>query len=410
MKTTVSDIQTAVACRHCATPFLPRRDEEDKEEFCCSGCQFVFHLLHRRGLEDFYHYGETKSPVGSSVFQDPDTAWITELQKSVEEKAGPNPRASATVQIQGISCAGCIWLLEAIFAEHPGAVSAEVDSTSGTIRLRWIRGKCDLAGYARDCGRFGYTLGPMGAPRSESTRPLVRKLGLCGALALNAMLFALPGYLGLLPGEEYSALFATLAFAIATTSLVVGGSHFFRRAWQALRLGEIHIDLPISVGLLVAYAGSVLFWIRGENSLTYFDFVSVFTFLMVLGRWLQERAVEKNRNRLLSVRLTPGKLTVLRHGLEVEIPAESLESGERFWIARGQLVPVRARLLSKAGVFALNWINGEPAPRTFSHGSLLASGARSVSPQRLEALALENWSQSQLATLLSLDGRGRSRN
>lgn len=397
-----------VPCRHCAIPFRPVPGEG---EFCCSGCRFVFHLLHRRGLEDFYHYGETKSPVGSSVFQDRDAAWIPALQTRSEEEASPQDgSASATVQVQGISCAGCVWLLEAIFAEHPGAISAEVNSSAGTLRLRWTIGSCDLTSYVQDCGRFGYTVGPLGTSRPEGLRPLIRKLGLCGALALNAMLFALPAYLGLQPGDDFAALFAVVAFAIATTSILVGGTYFFRRALAALRHGEIHIDLPISLGLLAAYLGSALSWISGKGTFTYFDFVSIFTFLMLLGRWLQERAVENNRNRLLAVRLTPGTVTVLRNGLEVEAAAETLLTGERFRLARGQLVPVRSRMLSKTGLFALNWINGEPAPRTFSNGSLLPSGARSLTPEHLDALALEDWEQSQLATLLALDGPGRWRN
>lgn len=396
-----------VPCQHCAIPFRPTSSEV---EFCCSGCRFVFHLLHRRGLEGFYHYGETKSPVGSSVFQDRDAAWIPTLQTRSEEALHHDGSATATVQVQGISCAGCVWLLEAVFAEHPGTISAEVNSSAGTLRLRWTIGACDLAAYVQDCGRFGYTLAPMGAPKPMGTRALIRKLGLCGALALNAMLFALPGYLGLQPGDDFAALFAGIAFAIATTSVLVGGTYFFRRALEALRHGEIHIDLPISLGLIAAYTGSTLSWIYGKGTFTYFDFVSIFTFLMLLGRWLQERAVENNRNRLLAVRLTPGTVAVLRHGLEVEAAAESLVAGERFGIARGQLVPVRARMLSKTGLFALNWINGEPAPRTFSSGSLLPSGARSLTPERLDALALEDWEQSQLATLLALDGPGRWRN
>ncbi|MDX2081238.1 MAG: heavy metal translocating P-type ATPase metal-binding domain-containing protein [Terrimicrobiaceae bacterium] len=390
---------SSVACRHCATPFRPG---EREEEFCCSGCRYVFHLLHERGLEDFYRFGETKSPIGSQVFSERDFAWLPALQATATS-------GTLTLQVQGISCAGCVWLLEAVFLEQPGAIAAEVNSSSGTIRLRWDTG-CDLVRYARDVQRFGYLLGPPGTKAEPTLRPLVRKLGLCGALALNAMLFALPRYLGMNPGEQFAALFDAIALGIATASIAIGAPYFFRRAVAALRRRELHIDLPISLGLAVAYTGSVVAWLAGDASFAYFDFVSIFTFLMLLGRWLQERAVETNRNRLLGLKLTPDDVRVLRNGLLQEAPATSLVTGERFTIRRNQVVPVRSRLIDGPGDFAMNWINGEPAPRTVSRGGIVAAGARSLDSGDLECIALEDWSTSQLASLLALTDSGPWKN
>ena len=389
-----------VLCIHCRTPF----SASDREaEFCCSGCRFVYHLLHKRGLEDFYHYGEKSSPVGTSVFHERPLDWLRPLQAAAET-ATNNEVAGLELRVQGISCAGCVWLLEAVFAEHPGAVSCRVNSATGSLRLRWIKGTCDLECYVRDAQRFGYLLGPPGeSAGKQPMRPLVRKLGLCGALALNAMLFALPRYLGLEAGAQFAALFDAIALLIASASIAIGGPYFFHRAWAALRRGDLHIDLPISLGLLFAYGGSVLAWITGSLSFAYFDFVAVFTFLMLLGRWLQERSVESNRRRLLGLRLTPGRVLTLRNGLEVDLPAESLVRGDRFSIESNALVPVRSRLIASPATFALNWITGEPAARTFAAGGLVPAGARTLSSQRIELLAMEDWSSSQLARLLAFE-------
>ena len=42
--------------------------------------------------------------------------------------------------------------------------------------------------------------------------------------------------------------------------------------------------LPIALGLILAYAGSIFGWILGVKGLLYFDFVGTFVFLMLLGR------------------------------------------------------------------------------------------------------------------------------
>ncbi len=394
-----------VACRHCHTRFHPVAADD---EFCCSGCRFVHHLLHKRGLADFYRYGETLSPAGNFVFHERDYDWIAALQAAGE--AGPADLAEATVEVQGISCAGCVWLLEAVFLEQPGALSCLVNSSTGTVRLRWRSGGCDLAAYARDVQRFGYLLGPMQGPVSAGLQPLTRKLGLCGFLALNAMLFASPRYFGLASGDALAALFDLISFALATASILIGGTYFFRRAWTALRLGRLHIDLPISLGLIFAYAGSVAAWLKDQHSLNYFDFVSIFTFLMLLGRWLQERAVQANRRRLLGLKLSPGRVRVQRDGVESEVESSELLAGQKFTVGRNQLVPVRSRLLDRGATMALNWITGEPAPREFSAGGIVPSGARSLADEDLLCEALEDWPTSQLAALLRIDAEREWRN
>ena len=393
----MSAISTAI-CVHCGTPFRPT---PQRGEFCCAGCQCVNHLLHKRGFEEFYNYGERKSPAGNSVFHERDLSWLEEIRKTAEASA--DATASATMDIQGISCAGCVWLLERVFLEHPGAVSCRVNSTTGTLRVEWTKGACDLAAYAEDVRKFGYLLGPADNSRPPSTRPLARKLGLCGALALNAMLFALPRYLGLNPGDELSRLFDVISLGIATASILIGGGYFFRRAATALKSGMLHIDLPISLGLIVAYSGSCLAWVNHVHSFAYFDFVSIFTFLMLLGRWMQERAVENNRRRLLAMKLSPGKVGLMRESGIEEIPAEGLNAGNCFSLGRGAILPVRSRLLAERALFALNWITGEPAPREFVRGSIVPAGARSLSDGEFRMEALEAWTDSQLAGLMKVE-------
>lgn len=388
----MSAAAATVLCSHCGTPFRPT---PNRPEFCCAGCQFVSHLLHKRGLEEFYNYGEKNSPTGNFVFHGRDVSWLREVVAAAERAGGEV--SSATLDIQGISCAGCVWLLERVFLEHPGAIACRVNSSTGTLRLEWATGQCDLAAYASDVHRFGYLLGP--ADISAAKRPLARKLGLCGALAMNAMLFALPRYLGLNPGDELSRLFDVISLGIATASLVIGGGYFFRRAAAALRARSLHIDLPIALGLGIAYAGSCIAWASGTHSFAYLDFVSIFTFLMLLGRWLQERAVENNRRRLLAMRLSPGRVQT---GGEW-IAAESVVEGQTFILPKGSILPTRSRLAAERALFALNWITGEPAPREFRRGSIVPAGARCLAEDGVTCESLESWEQSHLASLLAVE-------
>lgn len=393
---------TTAACRHCRTPFEPAHPDD---AFCCEGCRFVHHLLGERGLEEFYRYGGPIAPAHPDVFHGADQEWLRQAQK--EREAGGGDACELEVEVQGISCAGCVWLLEQLFQDSEGSLSCQADSVNGTLRMRWLSGQCDLAAYAAEVRKFGYFLGPLTSAPRRGNRALVLRLGICGALAMNAMLFSLPHYLGIEVQSGLARLFGIIAFVLASLSFLIGGGYFFTRALAVLRSGALNIDVPIALGLVFAYAGSVVAWRTGHPGFVYFDFISIFSFLMLTGRWLQERALEANRARLLRLRVSPGSFPT-REGETV--PAEKLTRGVAYAVGRRQLIPVRSRLMEGEAMIGLSWITGEPHPRRVPRGGCIPSGATNLSPAPLAVEALEDWPDAQLSRLLRIEGGNPWRN
>lgn len=382
-----------VVCKHCGTPFRARRADE---EFCCTGCTYVYELIRGQKLDRYYDLRDkTVPPVGNRVFHPSRYTWLEEAARQAESTAG----ATLTVRIQGLSCAACVWLVEQIFARQPGAVQVVVNVTTGLIRMRWETGKFSAVKFAEDLNRFGYTLGPDDGVRREESSALTRRIGLCGAFAMNAMLFSLPHYLGLRTDDWLSGILDAVALACATLSMVVGGSYFIRRAWVSLRAGLLHIDLPIALGLIVGYTATVFAWATGRRELAYFDFVSIFTLLMLTGRWLQERVATSNRNRLLGVSSVPSTVELVTGETTTRLALTDLKAHLRLRIASGGVVPVRSRLLDASGVFGLEWISGESESREFMAGAVVPSGGFNLARQAIEVETLEGWSESLLCGL-----------
>ncbi len=405
--------KASLVCRHCGTPF---RAGQGEGEFCCSGCEYVYHLIQGSDLGRFYELKGTRKvePVGSGVFRPVKFPWLRPLVEAAEAVGAPVPELE--LSLQGVSCVGCVWLIERLFAEWHGAVDAVARAASGSIRLRWKRGECDLVGFAERLQKFGYTLGPpRGAdgkpPALSASKKLLWRVGVSAAMAMNTMLFTLPSYLGLDANDRLNTLFDAMILAFATLSFAVGGSYFIERAWQSLRRGALHIDLPIALGLVLAYAASVAGWALGERTILYFDFVAVFAFLMLGGRWFQEQAVERNRARLIEAgaRLDP-VLLVEEGGVERSLPAEQCSAGDRLLIPSGSHLPVRARLDSGHATLDLSWINGESVPRSYVRGEVMPAGSRNLGGQPLACQALESWSQSLLAALFEVTERFDTRN
>ena len=383
------------ACQHCGTPFTPR---SAGDLHCCRGCEYVAALIREQGLGRYYELKDSASaaPVRSRPFENHDFSWLPPAVEVAEEARTPLGVAELECAVEGISCIGCVWLMDRLFQRHPGAIRAAANPATGRLHLEWQAGNCDLAAFARELARFGYVTAPASRhTETRGSRELAGRLGLCGAFALNAMGFSLPVYLGMPVDFEFAGLFRLIAFASATLAMLVGGGYFATRAWRALRQGTLHIDLPIALGLGAAYAGSLVGWISGQETLIYFDFVSTFVFLMLLGRQVQTAAVERNRLRL--VRRSPLPESVGSDGRS--LPLAAIAAGTRFDLEPGKALPVAAVLCSSDAEVSLEWIYGEADPVAMRSGARLPAGAILLSREPVRVTADEAWADSLISKL-----------
>ena len=386
-------------CEHCGTEYAPKGADE---RYCCRGCEFVAELIEANGFERFYDLKQDLivAPVRSRPFEEHNFTWLAAKQAAADERAGARHEAARLeLALEGISCVGCVWLVERLFARHPGAIRAISNPNNGRLHLEWVPGKCELEPFLRELCRFGYVAAPAGAVSGDhERRRLASRLGLCGAFALNTMGFMLPVYLDMPDDFEFAGLFRLIAFLSATLSMLVGGGYFIDRAWRSLRAGSLHIDLPIALGLVTAYAGSITGWVLRREELMYFDFVSTFVFLMLCGRYLQTAAVDRNRRRL--VRQQPVPEAVPRAtGEGPPVHREEIEPGLRFLLGPGQAMPVSGLVAAGEAEFSLAWIHGEADAVKFAAGARLPAGAILLSRTPAVVEAGERWEDSLLAKL-----------
>jgi P-type Cu2+ transporter len=388
-------------CTHCGTPFSAAKADD---RFCCKGCEFVYELIHDEGLDRYYTLRQNTpvKPVRSVPFEAHDFNWLSEKVAEIEESAAAESPVEGEFSLEGISCIGCVWLVEKVFLRLPGALEASAHPATGRVHLRWATGKMDVVGFAQELVSFGYTLSKRrsGSSASESGQ-IGARLGLCGAFVLNAMGFTLPSYLGMPDHFEFSGLFQLIGLLTATLSMLVGGSYFISRAWSAARMGILHIDLPIALGLCIAFVGSVVGWSLKVPGLIYFDFVCMFVFLMLGGRYLQLSAMEKNRQRLQRHRPVPESMRSPDRAEPIGLA--DLAAGLRFELLAGQSSPVAAVVDRRAADFSLEWINGEAESCTFQAGRALPAGAIHLGKEPVILTASETWEDSLLAKLVCTD-------
>ena len=388
---------TQEACIHCGTLYSPVKGVE--KGFCCRGCQAVHRLIGAEGLEQFYNLkgNFTLDPVGGKIFGPISTEWLNPLVEKAETEAGDGV-ARLRLRVRGISCLACVWLLETLFERLEGALRLDVNVARGILQMEWIPGKFDPVEFCRCVHGYGYELVAPGDDVATTGRSdLGMRLGVCGALAMNAMAFTLPRYLGMPDTFMFATFFEIIAAVSATIAVLVGGSYFFARAWRGWQSRTLHIDTPVALGIIAAFVGSMVGWVTQYEGLMYFDFVALFILLMLAGRHVQSRVLEAHRQRVPADTVSSARYTGPGGG---ERAAADIKIGDVFRVKGGQVVPVGARLRDEnASEFTTESINGESAPVLIEPGQLAPSGARALSGEGVTLEAVESWKDGLLCQL-----------
>lgn len=386
-------------CAHCLLP-LPLGASS---AFCCRGCEEVHALLQGAGLDRYYDLGGGDGhPVARTGA---DHKWLEPIADRLEKADG---LTRVVLDVQGIHCAACVWLMEEIFRRSGEGAGLLVNPAIGSVELTVGR-DFDLGRYVSDIEAFGYRFGPplkAEEARASSPDPLVWRMGVCIAIAMNTMIFGVAVYCGLAEGRVYR-LFHALDFTLSIVSILVGGTVFFRSAWQALKRRVLHLDLPIALGIVLAFSSSTYTYATRGGATSYFDTLNVFIALMLVGRFLQERVLAKNRAYLLASSGAEGLLTRRAKGERVElVSCKEIVEGDVLLVGHQDLVPVDATLVGLApALFSLDWINGESVPRSFQPGERIPAGAFCQDSQARVVRAATDFDASTVVALLRTSSR-----
>lgn len=389
---------TARVCEHCASPL----HASQQGPFCCIGCELVHDAITGAGLDRYYELrGPVGLPVGDAMGGVPRRDFLRALQAKI---ATASDVATTSLRVQGIRCVACVWLIEQLFARAQGGVHLDLNPSTGMSTLR-VRPDFDLAAFVAQVESFGYLVGPaiedaaLDLSRDKRDGLLLRAT-LASVCAGNAMFFAAALYLGLESGPLFRLLHG-LNFACASIAVLLGAPVFVSSSLRALRLGVLHLDLPIALGIVGSYAAASWSYASGETGAAYYDSLAVFVALMLWGRYLQDRIVVANRRRMLSDTGVEGLVARrLEQGLVAEVPAETVAAGDHLVLPAGDMLLVAADLQGEGASFALDSIDGEPAPRDFACGQRIPAGAVNLGTKALTLVAREAFADSAALPLL----------
>ncbi len=285
--------------------------------------------------------------------------------------------------IEGMTCAACIGDIESALRNLPGLIAARVNYTNRRLSLEWRESAFELAGVFERLRRMGYRLHPFelaGGERAEeeASKRLLRCLAIAAFAATNIMLLSAAVWIGEDTDIDPATrdMFHGLSALIALPAAAFAGQPFFESAFNALRARRLNMDVPISLGVVLALAMSV------HETLThaqraYFDSAIMLLAFLLLGRYLDAAMRRKTRGvaaNLAALR-APLACRLGADGRETMVAAAALRRGDRVFARPGEVLPADGLVTAGASTLDESIVTGETARRPVSRGERVYAGS-----------------------------------
>ncbi|MFQ5560196.1 MAG: heavy metal translocating P-type ATPase [Nitrospinota bacterium] len=382
-------------CFHCLgpvtdTPSQAKDRDGSVKNFCCKACLSIWELITEGELDQFYTYREKKRPRKPENFSADFSQYDAEALSSqfVETKDG---LSETSFLLNGISCTACVWLTEKVIMNLEGVRHTKVLFSNGLATVRWETQKVPLSTILSTFRKYGFDARPY-TPSAELTtlsknnNTLLFRLGVAGFAAGNIMLFYIAIYAGLFSGmeERIKLLFEWFSLVLATPALFFSASPLTRSMLVSLGQRRVNMDFPIVLALYTTYIYSA--FALFNNFDPYFDTLSLFLFLILLGRYIQGTMKLKSLSISDSLKqLQMRSARIMKDtGKTAFKPVSEVAPGTIVQVQRGETLPLDGVIHCNTTVTVdESMITGESTPVLKERGCVVLGGTSLVTGKLL---------------------------
>ena len=358
---------------------------------CCAGCEAVARAIVASGGGDYYRLRTELPPQGRELVPD----FLGQLavydhpavQRTMVRDSGDLKEAA--LLLEDLSCAACVWLAERSVGGLAGVREFSINYATRRALVRWDPATASLSRVLQAIAAIGFTAHPYDRERAQEVlarerRDRLLRFLVAGALGMQVMTLAVALYAGAFSGmeEPFRKFFRWTSLLLTAPVLLYSARPFFAGAFRDLSHARVGMDVPVALGLTLAYFGSVWATLadRGE---VYFDSVVMFVFLLLGARVLElvarERAVREQESVVRSVPATARRLAPeAAGGGETIVATVELAVGDRVRILPGESVPADGVIEDGLSSLDEALLTGESVPVARAAGERVIGGAVNV--------------------------------
>ena len=321
-----------------------------------------------------------------------------------------NGRFRTSLSVPGMHCGGCMSKVEKTLSALPDVEMARANLSTKRATVEWKSATVPPLLEALETIGFDAHLVDDGPRADPHYHRLIRALAVAGFAAANIMMLSVAVWAG--ADAATRELFHWLSAAIAMPTLLFSGRVFFSSALNALRHGRSNMDVPISVGVILAFGLSLYETVVGGEH-AYFDASVTLLFFLLVGRTLDHAMRERARSAVKGLAsLTPrGASVVQEDGRYAYCPVSEIVPGMTLALAAGERLPVDGTVMSGTSLFDCAMVTGEGLPVTVGPGDQVRAGTLNLqAPLHIKVLAAAKDSfLSEMMRLVELAENGRDR-
>lgn len=373
-----------VKCNHCHLEFTKViMIKEGDLNFCCKGCQGVYHLLKDDGLDSFYEKLGNRT-IAPPLEIDNDDLGKFDSKNFLDNyvKITKDGFSQIDLIIEGIHCAACVWLNEKVLYETKGIIEANINFTSNKARITWDDEKLKLSEIILKIRAIGYnayaydsSVADIAATKAK--RDYFIRMMVAVIASMNIMMLSVAKYTGFFTGiaEEVKNMIHIGEFLLSTPVLFYSGWVFFKGAYYGIRNRIITMDFLVAFGSTLTYTYSlfILFGAKGES---YFDSVAMIITFVLVGKYLEVIGKKSAVDTLDKIKSSlPLEAVVVDENNNKKLVAlNSIKIDDVIEIKAGDKVPVDGQIVNGEGFFDESTLTGESIPVYKKIGDFVYSG------------------------------------
>ncbi|WP_286232538.1 heavy metal translocating P-type ATPase [Thalassotalea sediminis] len=341
------------------------------QPMCCIGCEAVAQTIVDNQLTDYYRFRTESAPKGEALIPEQlqKRTLLDEESLQSEFIYQDGEFKEAILTVEGISCAACAWLIEMQINQLSGVSSISVNATTQRANIRWNDNVIKLSDILIAIEKVGYHALPFKANDVEKSnkaqsKAFIKRLGISGILMMQVMMIAVGLYFGAFSDmDEHIEVYLRYTSLFLTFPIVTYGAFiFYTGAFNALKAKRLSMDVPVSIAIILAFIASTWATIY-QTGEVYFESVSMFTFLLLIGKFLEFRA----RNRAAEVsanllKLMPMTATKLSEGAEEYVVARTLIPSDIVIVKPGEVIPADGVITQGKSPINEAMLSGEQMP------------------------------------------------
>ncbi|MCX6354469.1 MAG: heavy metal translocating P-type ATPase [Candidatus Aureabacteria bacterium] len=275
--------------------------------------------------------------------------------------------------IEGMHCASCAARIERALGDIPGVTRARVNFAVRSAHVAYDPERVSASDLDKAVQRAGYGVlgGGAGDREDEGRLAAEREREALKRRFLVALFFAVPLLIFSMGPPLASNGVTALVQFLLTVPIVAAGSQFFTRGARSVaRTGRATMDTLVAIGTGSAFLYSLVLSLRiwiagtgGEPVHLYYEVTGMLLMFILLGRWLEARAIERASDAVRELAgLQVKAAVVLRGGVETEMPIEQVVPGDMLIVRPGGKIPVDGLVVEGQSFVDESMITGESMP------------------------------------------------